>query len=375
MAPVLGGLGHQGAGRHLCSQSLRSGHRLCAGAAPAPRPPGQHEHRRHVRIRHARPGDEVAGERRPPRGVLRDNVPQPSTPQASRPRTLRASDVILSGKAGLLFKATAAGNVYVSYGSTVTPPGTANFTLERAGQQPEQPEREAPGIDQLRGRQQVGLCQRPALAEHGDLPHREPERDFHRRRHGDPADLQPGRQPARQRRLGRIDRPHHDSRGRCSRISPISTACWTRRTTPIAASACTLTPKYSGSLWTTLSAADEGHRRAAVSAQPTRSSSTRPTRSGCRAITLVDGLVEYEVNKNLTLRLNLSNLTDETLHPQHQQQRRPLHPRPAARGARSTSERHVLRSRAPNMLLTIPDVLTARAGGARRASSSPGRTG
>ena len=35
----------------------------------------------------------------------------------------------MSGKAGVLFKATAAGNVYFSYGSTVTPPGTANFTL------------------------------------------------------------------------------------------------------------------------------------------------------------------------------------------------------------------------------------------------------
>ena len=35
----------------------------------------------------------------------------------------------MSGKAGVLFKATATGNVYVSYGSTVTPPGTANFTL------------------------------------------------------------------------------------------------------------------------------------------------------------------------------------------------------------------------------------------------------
>ena len=37
----------------------------------------------------------------------------------------------------------------------------------------------------------------------------------------------------------------------------------------------------------------------------------RPTRFSRQAIKLVDGLVEYEVNKNLTLRLNLSNLTDE----------------------------------------------------------------
>lgn len=40
-----------------------------------------------------------------------------------------AEDLIGSGKVGLLYKLHASGNVYVSYGSTVTPPGAANFTL------------------------------------------------------------------------------------------------------------------------------------------------------------------------------------------------------------------------------------------------------
>ena len=40
-----------------------------------------------------------------------------------------AADVLFSGKAGLLFKVTDRGSVYVSYGSTVTPPGGANFSL------------------------------------------------------------------------------------------------------------------------------------------------------------------------------------------------------------------------------------------------------
>ena len=35
----------------------------------------------------------------------------------------------MSGKAGLLYRLSDAGNVYVSYGATATPPGTANFTL------------------------------------------------------------------------------------------------------------------------------------------------------------------------------------------------------------------------------------------------------
>jgi catecholate siderophore receptor len=40
-----------------------------------------------------------------------------------------AEDTLFSGKIGLLYKLTNQGNVYVSYGSTKTPPGTANFTL------------------------------------------------------------------------------------------------------------------------------------------------------------------------------------------------------------------------------------------------------
>jgi catecholate siderophore receptor len=42
---------------------------------------------------------------------------------------LSVTDGLISGKAGVLYRLTDAANVYFSYGSTVTPPGTANFTL------------------------------------------------------------------------------------------------------------------------------------------------------------------------------------------------------------------------------------------------------
>jgi catecholate siderophore receptor len=42
---------------------------------------------------------------------------------------LVGSDVLVSGKAGIVFRAAATGNLYASYGTAVTPPGTANFTL------------------------------------------------------------------------------------------------------------------------------------------------------------------------------------------------------------------------------------------------------
>ena len=42
---------------------------------------------------------------------------------------LAGADTLVSGKAGVVFRVTETGNVYGSYGTTVTPPGTANFTL------------------------------------------------------------------------------------------------------------------------------------------------------------------------------------------------------------------------------------------------------
>jgi catecholate siderophore receptor len=42
---------------------------------------------------------------------------------------LSVADGLISGKAGVLYRLTDAANVYFSYGSAVTPPGTANFTL------------------------------------------------------------------------------------------------------------------------------------------------------------------------------------------------------------------------------------------------------
>jgi catecholate siderophore receptor len=40
-----------------------------------------------------------------------------------------AEDTLLSGKIGALYKLTSQGNAYVSFGTTKTPPGTTNFTL------------------------------------------------------------------------------------------------------------------------------------------------------------------------------------------------------------------------------------------------------
>jgi catecholate siderophore receptor len=45
---------------------------------------------------------------------------------------LAGSDTLVSGKAGVVFRLNSAGNIYASYGSSVTPPGSANFQLNAA---------------------------------------------------------------------------------------------------------------------------------------------------------------------------------------------------------------------------------------------------
>ena len=45
---------------------------------------------------------------------------------------VEGQDALLSGKAGLVFRLNEQGNLYVSYGSSATPPGSANFQLNAA---------------------------------------------------------------------------------------------------------------------------------------------------------------------------------------------------------------------------------------------------
>jgi catecholate siderophore receptor len=48
------------------------------------------------------------------------------------PSDLEARDTLVSGKAGLIYRLNDLGNIYVSYGSSLTPPGSANFQLNAA---------------------------------------------------------------------------------------------------------------------------------------------------------------------------------------------------------------------------------------------------
>ena len=110
---------------------------------------------------------------------------------------LATADGLFSGKAGVLYRLTDAANVYVSYGSTVTPPGTANFTLSTQPNNQNNPNVDPQESTNLRARRKGRLLRQQAVAQRRGFPDRQQERDFYRRRHGDSTDLQPGRPATR----------------------------------------------------------------------------------------------------------------------------------------------------------------------------------
>ena len=69
-----------------------------------------------------------------------------------------AADTVVSGKAAVLYQFTPTFNTYLSYGSTVTPPGSGNFALSTPAEQRQQPQRRSAGVAQLRGREPSGSC-------------------------------------------------------------------------------------------------------------------------------------------------------------------------------------------------------------------------
>ena len=109
---------------------------------------------------------------------------------------LSTNDGLFSGKAGLLYQLTSAANVYLWFGSTVTPPGTANFTLSSQPNNQNNPNVDPQNPATTRSAANR-LLRKQTDAHQRRVPHRQRERDLYSRRHGDSANLQPGRSAAR----------------------------------------------------------------------------------------------------------------------------------------------------------------------------------
>jgi catecholate siderophore receptor len=223
---------------------------------------------------------------------------------------LEASDSLVSGKLGVVYNLSQAGNVYVSYGTSATPPGGANFTLSA---QPNNANN--PNVDpQLSTNFEIGtkwdfangrLSLNSAVfrAENKNVIFTVDAAAIPPIFNQDDSQLVKGVTVGA---LGRItDRweilanvgyldSEFNSQGEVNNGNRL-----------------VLTPKFSSSIWSTFGfpmglRLGGGIRQTSDVFINAANTITSP------GYTLVDTLAEYEVNTHLTLRLNIYNLLDET---------------------------------------------------------------
>jgi len=220
------------------------------------------------------------------------------------------SDVIVSGKAGVLFRATQSGNVYVSYGSTVTPPGAANFALNaqvnnqnNPNVKPQESTNYEVGSkwDFANGR--LSLNTAIFRTENRNVIFTVDATTIPPLYNQDDSQLVKGVSVGS---IGRLTSAWELFANFAYLDSSLETQNDANQGNRL-----TLTPEYSASVWTTYRLPFRltvGGGIRAIDSVFVNAANTIAA-PGYR---LIDGLVEYEVNRNLTLRLNLTNLTDET---------------------------------------------------------------
>ncbi len=92
---------------------------------------------------------------------------------------LEDTDSLVSGKIGVNYRLTPTANLYVSYGTSATPPGSANFALSTQANNANNPNVEPQTIGELRGRHEVGSRERPTLVERCRVQDGQQERHLH----------------------------------------------------------------------------------------------------------------------------------------------------------------------------------------------------
>jgi catecholate siderophore receptor len=219
-----------------------------------------------------------------------------------------AKDGVVSGKAGLLYKAAENGNFYVSYGSVVTPPGTANFTLSAQANNQNNPNVEPQTSTNLEVGSKWDFAQ-GRLSINGALFHTQNKNVIFT---VDATAVPPIYNQDDAQRVNGV------SLGAAGRI----TENWqvlgsfayldaiTESQGPTNGNRMTLTPKFSGSVWTTYRlpvrlTIGGGLRTTDDVFINTANTIHSP------GYHLIDALAEYEINAHLSLRLNIYNLTDE----------------------------------------------------------------
>jgi catecholate siderophore receptor len=223
---------------------------------------------------------------------------------------LGASDGLLSGKIGLLYRINAAGNVYISYGTAITPPGTANFTLSAQPNNQNNPSVEPQKStnyevgtkwDFVNGR--ISLNSAVFRTDNENVIFTVDATAIPPIYNQDDAQRVSG---ATVGMMGRVT----DRWEVLANLAYLNTELQTQNSVNNG-NRLTLTPEFSGTVWTTyrfplrltlgggLRYTDEVFINAANTIQSP-------------GYHVADGLAEYAVNSHLSLRLNIYNLTDRT---------------------------------------------------------------
>ncbi len=132
----------------------------------------------------------------------------PTRPETSRPISTTA-DGLFSGKAGLLYRLTDDANLYLSYGSAVTPPGTANFTLSSQPNNQNNPNVDPQESTNYEVGGKFGVFDNRLSVSMAAFRTDNKNVIYHDRRHRHSAALQPGRRAEGQRLLDRRARADH----------------------------------------------------------------------------------------------------------------------------------------------------------------------
>jgi catecholate siderophore receptor len=221
----------------------------------------------------------------------------------------RASGGLLSGKAGLLLKITNSGNVYVSYGSTVTPPGTANFTLSAQTNNPNNPNVKPQESKNLELGSKWDFF-RSRLSVTGSA--------FDTRNRNviftvdatavPPIYNQDDEQRVKGVSLGIVGQLTN----RLQLLANFSALDATSESQNAATNGkhLTLTPPYSGRLWATVLLPHRIHIGGGVQYMDKVWVNAANTIHSPR-YALADAIVEYPINKHVVMRLNINNVTDE----------------------------------------------------------------
>ena len=219
------------------------------------------------------------------------------------------ADGLLSGKAGVVFRLRPAANLYASYGTTVTPPGAANFTLSAAANNQNNPNvrpQESSNIE-------VGAKWDVAggrLSLSSSVFHTINENVLFT---VDAVAVPPI--------YNQDDKQQVDglSLGATGQITPtwqvlasfgyLDTESLTQSPTNNG-KRLTLSPKYSGSVWSTYRLPKGWTLGGGIRATDGVFINAANT-IAAPGYHIVDGLAEYAVNQHLTLRFNVYNLTNE----------------------------------------------------------------